>query len=81
VRGINFLPLLPLEVDDDDVDPSLSMPEHMASLSFPPKIMPFSPSGENLLDYVVVLPRFTVVGPLRASRGSVVALTCRISGA
>jgi hypothetical protein len=49
------LPLLPLEFDVDDVDPSLSMPELGAySLFSPPKMPPFSPNGEKLLNYAVV---------------------------
>ena len=65
VRGMGSLPLLPLELGSHDDEPPMGMPEAMASLSFPPDTLTFSPKGENRLCSVVVLPWFTDAGPLR----------------
>ena len=70
VRGMDSLPLMPLELHVADDVPPLSMSELRASLSLPPETLPFSLRGENLLCNVVVLPWFTVAGPMRVLRAT-----------
>jgi hypothetical protein len=47
VRGMGFVPLLPLAFEEIDVDPSLRMHELGASLFRPPDILPCSHNGVN----------------------------------
>jgi hypothetical protein len=70
VRGMEFLTLLPLELDVAYVDPPLSMPELRASLPYPPDTLPSSPRRENIMCSAVGLPWFTVARPLRVLYGT-----------
>ena len=49
VSGIGSLPLLPLALEEVEVDPSLRMHELMGSLFLPLDMLTWSPSGVNLL--------------------------------
>jgi hypothetical protein len=57
--------MLPMELDVDESDSSLSMPEHRASLSLPLEILPCSPRGVNLSCWSVVLV-LAAIDPSRA---------------
>ncbi len=64
------LPLVPLDLDVDDVDPPVSMPDIRASLSFPPDTFPVSPIGANRLSIVGVMPWCTGARPLSIFYGT-----------
>ena len=65
MSGMGSLPLLPLALEEADVDPSLRMHELRASLFRPPDMLPCSHNGVNLLCRSISAP-LAVAAPPRA---------------
>ena len=65
MRGMGSLPLLPLALQEADVDPSLRMPKLRASVFRPSDILPCSPNDVNLFCRSSVVP-LNVVAPPRS---------------
>jgi hypothetical protein len=63
VSGIESLPLLPLALEEDEVDPSLRMPELRGSLFLPLDVLSWSPSGVNLFCRGIYSPLATAACP------------------
>ncbi len=79
VSGMGSLPLLPLALEEVDVDPSLRMPELRGSLYLPLDTLPWSPSGSIYSVEVIMLLRL-LLSLVPARMGLSEGLACQILG-